>query len=78
MPQHMPPAAVKVAALTGDLFLIGEQLDEEDEEDGDIIQGGDGIAMIARRHADREDTYWLCVWHNLFPQTLRRLESEET
>ena len=79
MPRYMPPTAVKVAASTGDLlFLMGEQFDEEDEEDGDLIQGGDGIAMIARRHPDRDDTYWLCVWHNLFPQTLRRLDSEET
>jgi hypothetical protein len=77
MPEYMPPTTVKVAASTGDLlFLMGEQLDEE--EDGEIIEGGDGIVMIARRHVDRDDTYWLCVWHNLFPQTLRRLGSEET
>ncbi len=78
MPEYMPLTAVRVAALTGDLlFIMREQLDKEDE-DGYVIEGGDGVLMVARRHADRDDTYWLFVWHSLFPQTLRCLGSEET
>jgi len=55
MPKYMPPVTVKVASSTGDLlFLMGEQLGEE--EDGEIIEGGDGVLMVAQRHADRDDT----------------------
>ncbi len=76
MPEYALPTEVKSVASSGDLlFLMGRQLDEEDE-DGEIIEGGDGVLMVARRHADRDDTYWLAVWHNLFPQTLHRIASE--
>src|SRR5690349_10847838 len=73
VPESIPLFDVKVSASVGDiLFLAGEQLDEEDI-DGEIIEGGDGIVMVARRHRDRNDTYWLLVWHNLYPEALAHL-----
>jgi hypothetical protein len=77
MPDHMPPIDIKVTATAGDLlFLLGEQLDEEDE-DGIVIEGGDGIVMVARRHPNLGDTYWLAVWHCLFPEAAWRLGGKE-
>jgi hypothetical protein len=78
MPEFVRPTAVKVTASAGDfLFLLGEELDEEDL-DGDIIEGEDGIVMVARRHRERDDTYYLIVWHGLFPQTLVALGLRES
>jgi hypothetical protein len=77
VPETVPLTAVRVVAFASDLlFLMGEQLGEEDE-DGWIIEGGDGIVMVARRHLKRDDTYWLLVWHCLYPEALRYLESPE-
>jgi hypothetical protein len=71
LPKLMPPVEFRVTASSGDfLFLIGEQQDEEDE-DGEVIEGGNGGVIIARRHPERRDTYWVFVWHYLFPETLR-------
>jgi hypothetical protein len=53
--------------------LVGEELDDEDYEGG-IIEGGDAVAMIARRHPTRENTYWILTWHNLYPEMLDHLE----
>ncbi len=73
LPKFMNLVAVKVTASRGDLlFLLGEQLDTEDE-DGYIIKAGDGLLMVARKHPRRVATYTLCVWHTLFPQSLRQL-----
>ena len=57
-------------------FLLGEQLDEEDEDET-VIPGGDGIVMVARRHKSLSGTYWLAVWHRLFPEAARRLVQGE-
>jgi hypothetical protein len=74
--QYTPPVEVKVTASCGDmLFLLGKQLDEE-TDDGHIIEGGDGILMVARRHEKLESTYWVAVCHNIFPEALRRLLGE--
>ena len=71
MPKAVAPTAVRVTASAGDLlFLMGERLDE-DGVDGSIIEGGDGVVMIARKHPELDDTYWLLVWHELFPETLQ-------
>ena len=68
VPELTVPTAVRVAAATGDLlFLIGERLVQEDEE----IEEGYGAMMIARRLPNSNDTYWLLVWHSLFPETMR-------
>ena len=71
-----PPIEIAVTASSGDLlFLIGKQLDKVCEDDH-VIEGGDGILMVARRHQELGNTYWLAVCHNLFPQVLQRLVSE--
>ncbi|MGC8640844.1 MAG: hypothetical protein ACP5XB_13325 [Isosphaeraceae bacterium] len=73
VPTSTPPVDVMVTAQCGELlFLIGTQLAQECE-DGYIIEGGDGILMVARRHPEKDDTYWLIVRHDLFESTLRRL-----
>lgn len=72
MPECLAPTEVKVTAVTGDLlFLLGVQRDEEDVN-GDIIDGGYGVVMVARRHPEREGVYSLFVWHALFEETLPR------
>jgi hypothetical protein len=58
------------------LFLLGELLEEEDE-DGTVIEGGDGVVMVARKHERLENTYWLAVWHCLFPGAAGRLMRKE-
>jgi hypothetical protein len=68
VPELTVPTAVRVAAAAEDLlFLIGERLVQEDEE----IEEGYGAMMIARRLPNSKDTYWLLVWHSLFPETMR-------
>jgi len=77
IPELVPSTAVRVVAATEDLlFLLGEQLDEQDIE-GEITEGGDGVLMVARRLAGSDDTYCLSVWHCLFPETLQYLETGE-
>lgn len=71
-PETVPPTSVRKTALSPSddlLFLVGEEEDDEDIE-GDVIEGGEAVAMIARRHAGREDTYWILAYHNLYPETL--------
>jgi hypothetical protein len=53
------------------LFLVGETLDEEGE-DGEIIEGGYGVMIVARAIQEREDTYCVSIWHELYPETLQR------
>src|SRR4051794_6107491 len=69
MPDYTPPTAVRVVASSGDLlFIVGEQLDKVGEG-GVVIEGGDGVVMVARRHAERDGTYWVFVCHSLFPES---------
>lgn len=75
-PEFVPRTAIRVTASAGDLlFLVGMTLDEEDEdEDEEIIKGGDGVVIVARKLPERIDTYFVSVWHILYPETLRSLE----
>jgi hypothetical protein len=64
-------------ALAQDLlFLLCEQLDQEVEK-GRVIEGGDGILMVARKHIRLENTYWVAVCHCLFNQAMRGLVGDE-
>ena len=78
MPSYTPPMDIRVTASAGDLlFLLGEQLDEEDEDET-VIPGGEGIVMVARRHKSLSGTYWLAgLVHRLFPEAARRLVEGE-
>lgn len=72
VPQYMPPFCIREVLADGRLLLlIGERSDEEDA-DGEIIEGGDGVLIVGRAFLDRADTYWCFVDHSLFPQTLER------
>ncbi len=74
IPPYAPPVRVRQRASSGEfLFLIGEQLSRQ-VEGGRIIEGGDGVLMVARRCQGEEDAYWVFVWHNLFAPALRYLE----
>jgi hypothetical protein len=77
MPAYTPPMDIRVTASAGDLlFLLGERLDEEDEDET-IIPGGDGIVLVAGRHKSLSGTYWLAIWHCLYPEAARRLVEGE-
>ena len=72
--EYRLPASFRVSAIEGDvLFLIGKQLDFQDE-DGRVIEGGDGVLVVALRVEGRTDTYWALVWHSLFDWTIEHLE----
>ena len=74
VPEYRLPASFRVGAIEGDvLFLLGKQLDFE-EEDGDVIEGGDGVLVVALRVEDRDDTYAALVWHNLYDLTIEHFE----
>jgi hypothetical protein len=74
--RHRLPVSFRVTASQGDvLFLLGEELDFEDEDGR--IEGGDGVLVVALKLADRVDTYWALAWHNLFSYTMERLDRPE-
>lgn len=76
MHDHAPPFRAISVGFAGDLmFVLAEQL-EESCDDGDTIEGGDGLLITARKHPQRENTYWTAVFHWLFPECLKRLTSE--
>jgi hypothetical protein len=75
MPETLRTTSVKVTASVGNLlFLIGEQSDDEDEESE--FEEGFGVVMVARRHQQSDNTYWLAVWHDIWPETLELLAGE--
>lgn len=77
MHKYASPFRVISVGFAGDLmFLLAEQL-EEPCEDGDAIEGGDGLLITARKHPQRENTYWTAVFHWLFPECLKRLTSDD-
>jgi hypothetical protein len=73
MPRYRLPVKFLHISTEGDLiFAMGTQLDFEDE-DGRIIEGGDGVLAVGVKLADRADTYWTLAWHNFFDTTLEVL-----
>lgn len=73
IPYSVPLVSVVVIASSGEvLTLLGKTLDEE-EENGRVVEGGDGVLIVARKHSERVDTYWAFVWHNIYLETLRCL-----
>jgi hypothetical protein len=78
MPHEPLPVRFRVSSIKGDfLFAIGDQLDFEDE-DGRIIEGGDGVLAVGVKLADRSDTYSALAWHNLFEYTLKFLDQYQS
>jgi hypothetical protein len=74
--EYTPPFRVIRLATTGDLlFLLCQQLDYTCE-DGKVIKGGDGLLLVARKHPEREGTYWLAVRHWVFDEAFRGLVGE--
>jgi hypothetical protein len=57
------------------MFVLAEQLDYTCE-DGRTIEGGNGLLIVARRHPQRENTYWTAVFHMIFPDMLPLLTFE--
>jgi hypothetical protein len=82
IPKYLPPTDVKVTALAGDLlFLLGEEL-EEDEDEREALPKKvqiwrNGIVMVARRHERMDNTYSIAVWHRLFPGAAGKLMGKE-
>ncbi len=76
MHKYASPFRVISVGFAGDLmFVLAEQL-EDTCDDGRTIEGGDGLLITARKHPQRENTYWTAVFHWLFPETLQRLTNE--
>ncbi len=73
VPQYLPDFEVKLARLSdGFLFIIGEEiLDEDQEEYGEEICG---IAIVAKRCAEDVSTYWTLIAHTIYPETLDFLD----
>lgn len=70
VPDYVPPFRSCQVEVSGDLLaLIGEQLDEEGV-DGSIIEGGDGVLIVAREAMLDPETYWTFVAHVLYPEAL--------
>ena len=77
LPSNVPPLALKVVASTNEVvFVIGEEQAWENE-DGTRIERGDGVLLVARKDRFENESYRVFVWHFLFPQALRCLESEK-
>jgi hypothetical protein len=68
-PLSVPEFEVREARVSGEyLFIIGEQI--EDEDDDDVDEEGYGIILVAKRCPDRDSTYWTLIAHDLYPETL--------
>jgi hypothetical protein len=68
-PELTAPSAVRVVAAKEVLLILLGELVAQDDEDEDAEEGY-GAVMVARRLPHSNDTYWLLVWHLLFPETL--------
>jgi hypothetical protein len=72
-PLYVPRFEIREARVSGEyLFIIGEQI--EDEDDG-VDDEGDGIILVAKRCPDRDSTFWTLIAHTLYPETLEYMTS---
>jgi hypothetical protein len=74
-PAYVPEFEIREARLSGEyLFIIGEQLEDEDDD----VDGDDesyGIILVAKRCPDRDSTFWTLIAHTLYPETLEYMTS---
>jgi hypothetical protein len=67
-PLYVPRFEIREASVSGEyLFVIGEQIEDEDDDADDE---GDGIILVAKRCPDRDSTFWTLIAHTLYPETL--------
>jgi hypothetical protein len=67
-PLYVPEFVAREARLSGEyLFIIGEQIEDEDD---DVDGEGYGIILVAKRCPDRDSTFWTLIAHDLYPETL--------
>lgn len=70
-PLYTPDFEIREARLSGEyLFIIGEQLEDEDEDDERY-----GIMVVAKRCPHRDSTFWTLIAHTLYPETLEYMTS---
>ena len=76
-PNYVPDFEIREARVSGEfLFIIGEQLPDEDDEDEDESEEEPyGILLVAKRCPDRDATFWTLVAHTLYPETLEYMNS---
>jgi hypothetical protein len=72
-PLYAPDFEVREAHRSGEyLFIIGEQLEDKDEdEDGERY----GIMVVAKRCPERDTMFWTLIAHTLYPETLEYMTS---
>jgi hypothetical protein len=74
-PVYIPKFEIREARVSGEyLFILGEQLEDE-EEDDDVDEEGYGIILVAKRCPDRDSTFWTLIAHTLYPETLAYMNS---
>ena len=72
-PHYVPEFEIREARDSGEyLFIIGEQIEDEEE---DVDDEGYGIILVAKRCPDRDSTYWTLIAHDLYPETLEYMTS---
>lgn len=73
IPQYLPDFEAKLSRLSdGFLFIIGEEIpDEEQEEYGEEICG---ITIVAKRCTEDVSTYWTLIAHTIYPEALDFLD----
>jgi hypothetical protein len=70
-PFYVPDFEIREARLSGEyLFIIGEQLEDEDGDDERY-----GIMVVAKRCPDRDTMFWTLIAHTLYPETLEYMTS---
>jgi hypothetical protein len=73
VPLYVPEFEAREACISGEyLFIIGEQIEDEDD---DVDLEGYGIILVAKRCPDRDATFWTLIAHDLYPQTLEYMTS---
>jgi hypothetical protein len=69
-PRFVPEFEVREARVSGEyLFIIGKQIEEENEDDN-VDEEAYGIILVAKRWPDRDSTFWTLIAHALYPETL--------
>jgi hypothetical protein len=73
VPLYVPEFEAREVRINGEyLFVMGEQIEDEDDK---VDQEGYGIILVAKRCPDRHATFWTLIAHDLFPETLEYMTS---
>ena len=72
-PLYIPEFDIRKVRVSGEyLFIVGEQVEDEDD---DVEDEGYGIIVVAKLCPDRDSTFWTLIAHSLYPETLEYMTS---